>query len=190
MHIPPVQLQLALARAAPGTAAARAAAALAAEGLAQALQPGQPVAQQGQLGLQFALVGHGPAAEDFQNQHGAVHHLHPKGFGQVAQLAAGQLTVKNGGFRLQIVAVEGRLGQLALTQHGAGLGRGALLHQLSHRLHVVGLGQGAQLLHAPVRVKLAQVQPKQQHLFWGLLFRIQIQFAHNVPFPCRRAAAV
>ena len=57
---------------AAGTTAAAATAALAAQAFAHSLQAGQTVAQKRQLGLQLALVGHGAAAEDLQNEHGAV----------------------------------------------------------------------------------------------------------------------
>ena len=96
VDVPPVVFQLAFACAAPCTAAAATAAALAGQALAQTLQPGQPVAQHGQLGLHLTLIGYRPAAEDLQNQHGAVQHLHIQPLGQVADLAAGQLAVKDG----------------------------------------------------------------------------------------------
>ena len=71
-----VQLQLCLTGTAAGTAAAAAAAALTAQALAQTLQAGQLLAQGGKLGLQLALVGGGAGAENLQNQHRAVEHLH------------------------------------------------------------------------------------------------------------------
>ena len=42
---------------------------------AHALQAGQTVAQEGQLSLQLAFVGHGTAAEDLEDEHGAVDDL-------------------------------------------------------------------------------------------------------------------
>ena len=89
--------------AAASSAAAATAAALTAQAYAHALQAGQTVAQKRQLGLQLALVGHGAAAENFQNQHGAVNDLHAaQRRGDVADLAAGQLAVKHGTLGTQL----------------------------------------------------------------------------------------
>ena len=66
VHMAAVQLQLGLTSTAAGTAAAATAAALTAQRFAHALQAGQTVAQQRQFGLQFALVGHGAAAENLR----------------------------------------------------------------------------------------------------------------------------
>ena len=73
--MPAVVFQLAFAGAAPRAAAAGPAAALAGQAFAQAREAGQPVAQQGELGLQLALVCDRAAAEDLENEHGAVEHL-------------------------------------------------------------------------------------------------------------------
>ena len=100
VHMTAIQLQLGLTGTAAGTAAAATAAALTAQRFAHALQAGQTVAQHRQLGLQLALVGHGAAAENFQNQHGAVDDLQAaQRIGDVADLAAGQLAVKHSAFR-------------------------------------------------------------------------------------------
>ncbi len=94
-----------------------------AQALAHSLQAGQTVAQKRQLGLQLALVGHGTAAENFQNQHGAVNDLQAaEGRGDVADLAAGQLAVKHGTLGTQLRGGSGGLLQLAAAQHDAGLG--------------------------------------------------------------------
>ena len=161
--VPAVQLQLGLAGAAAGAGPAATAAALAAEHLAQALQPGHLVAQKRQLGLQFSLVGGGAGAEDLQDQHGAVNDLHLQGGAQIAQLAAGQLAVKNGGLGAGVQADQAGFGHLALAQHGGGLRRLAFLHHGGHRLHIVGLGQGGQLVQAAGGVKLSLVQRQQHH---------------------------
>ena len=169
MDVPAVVFQLAFARAAPGARAAATAAALAAQRLAQPLQPGQPVAQQGQLGLQLAFPGHGPAAEDLQDQHGPVQHLDAQGIAQVADLAAGELPVKHGSLGLQIHGVKPGLLQLAGAQHGAGFRGIPLLDDLCRHLHPVGLGQGGQLFQAPFHIILSQVQRQQKDPGKGLL---------------------
>ena len=158
-----VQLELCLTGAAAGTPAAPAAAALAAQGFAQPLQARQLIAQRGKLGLQLALVRRGACAENLQNQHRAVQHLDLQCRRQVADLAAGQLTVKDGGCRVHILADKPRLGDLALTQQRCGLGRRTLLHDLGHSVHAVGVGQRAQLIQAARHIVPALIQRQQHH---------------------------
>ena len=190
MDVAAVQLQLGLAGAAAGAGTAATAAALAAQAFAHALQPGQAVAQEGQLGLQLALVGHGPAAEDLQNQHGAVDHLDAHRRRDVPQLAAGQLAVKHGALGPQLLGGKARFFQFAAAQDGAGLGGGALLHHLAHRLHVVGLAQGGQLLQAALAVKGPLVQRQQQGGGGGRFHQNIVQFAQSVSFLACQASRV
>ena len=158
-----VQLQLCLTGAAAGTPAAPAAAALAAQGFAQPLQARQLIAQRGKLGLQLALIRRGAGTENLQNQHRAVQHLDLQCRRQVADLAAGQLAVKDRGCRVHILADQPRLGDLALAQQRCGLGRRALLHDLGHGVHAVGVGQRPQLVQAARHIVLSLVQRQQHH---------------------------
>ena len=159
MDVAAVQLQLGLTGTTAGTTAAAATAALAAQALAHSLQAGQTVAQKRQLGLQLALVGHGAAAEDLQNQHGAVNDLHAaQRRGDVADLAAGQLAVKHGTLGTQLRGGSSGLLQLAATQHDAGLGGLPLLGYGCHSLHVVGLAECSQLVQAALTVPKPLIQ--------------------------------
>ena len=163
-----VQLQLGLTGTAAGTAATATAAALAAQALAHALQAGQTVAQQSQFSLQFAFVGHGTAAEDLQNQHGAVDDFQPaQRSGDVADLAAGQFAVKDGAHGTQLLGGEMGFFQLAAAQHDTGLRGLALLGHFSHGLHVVGFAQGRQLGKAALAVPQALVQCQKDDLRRG-----------------------
>ena len=172
VQVAAVKFKLRLTGATAGTAAAPAAAALAAQRFAQALQAGQLVAQGRQLGLQLALVGGGTRAEDLQDQHRAVQHFHLQRSRQVADLAAGQLAIKNGRCGVQILAYQPCFGHFALTQQGSGFGGGALLHHLGHSVHAVGVGQRPQLVQAAGHIVLALVQGQQHNgqLFAVLLF--------------------
>ncbi len=159
MDVAAVQFQLGLTGTTAGTPAAAATAALAAQALAHALQAGQPVAQQGQLGLELALVGHGAAAEDLQDQHGAVDDFQPaQRGGDVADLAAGQFAVKHGALGSQLLSGEVGFLQFAAAQHDAGLRRLAPLGHLGHGLHVVGFAQGRKLGKAALTVPKALIQ--------------------------------
>ena len=166
-------------------------AALTAQAFAQPLQARQLVAQCGKLGLQLALVRGGAGTENFKDQHRAVQHLKLQRGGEVADLAAGQLAVKNRGGRVHILADKAGLGDLALTQHRGGLGRGALLYDLGHGVHAVGIGQCAQLVQTAGHIIAALIQRQQHHgqLFavGGLLGgRAKVKFccviAHNSSF--------
>ena len=183
VHMAAVQFQLGLTGTAAGTAAAATAAALTAQGLAHALQTGQAVAQQSQLGLQFALVGHRTAAEDLQNEHGAVDDLQPaQRGGDVADLAAGQLAVEHGAFGPQLLRGKAGFLQLTAAQHDAGLRGLALLADLRHGFHMVGLAQGGQLGQTALTVPQALVQ-RQQHHFGGRgLGQNIVKFAQNKSF--------
>ena len=84
-----------------------------------------------------------------------------------------------------------RLGDLALTQHRGGPGRGALLYDLGHGVHAVGIGQCAQLVQTAGHIIAALIQCQQHHgqLFavGGLLGgRAKVKFccviAHNSSF--------
>ena len=152
MDVATVQLQLGLTGTTAGTTAAAATAALAAQAFAHSLQAGQTVAQKRQLGLQLALVGHGAAAENLQNQHGAVNDLHAaQRRGDVADLAAGT-------FGTQLRGGSGGLLQLAAAQHDAGLGGLPLLGHGCHSLHVVGLAECGQLVQAALTVPKPLIQ--------------------------------
>ena len=178
-----VQFQLGLTGTAAGTAAAATAAALTAQRLAHALQAGQTVAQQRQFGLQLALVGHGAAAENFQDQHGAVDDFQPaQRVGDVADLAAGQFTVKHGAFRAQCLGGKGSLFQLAAAQHDAGLRGLALLGDLRHGLHVVGLAQGRKLCQTALTVPQPLIQCQQHHLCGRGLGQNIIKLAQSKSF--------
>ena len=151
-----VQFQLGLTGTTAGTAATATAAALTAQCLAHALQTGQTVAQKGQLGLQLAFVGDGAAAENFQNEHGAVDHFQPaQRIGDVADLAAGQFGGKAGFL------------QFAAAQHDAGLRGLALLGHLRHGFHVVSLTQGRKLCQTALAVPQALIQRQQNDLRRG-----------------------
>ena len=104
-------------------------------------------------GMGEALSRQGAAAEDLQDQHGAVDDFQPaQRVGDVADLAAGQLAVKHGAFRAQRLGGKGCLLQLAAAQHDAGLRGLALLGDLRHGLHVVGFAQSRQLGKAALAV--------------------------------------
>ena len=183
MHMAAVQLQLGLTGTAAGTAATATAAALTAQRLAHALQAGQTVAQQRQFGLQFALVGHGAAAENLQDQHGAVDDFQPaQRVGDVADLAAGQLAVKYGAFRAQRLGGKGSFFQLAAAQHDAGLRGLALLGDLRHGLHVVGLAQGRKLCQTALTVPQPLIQCQQHHLCGRGLGQNIIKLAQSKSF--------
>ena len=86
------------------------------------LQAGQTVAQEGQLGLQLAFVGHGTAAEDLEDEHGAVDDLEAaEGRGDVADPAAGQLTVEDGALDPSSAAAAAASSSLPLPSTDAGL---------------------------------------------------------------------
>ena len=153
---------------AAGTTAAATAAALTAQAFAHALQAGQTVAQEGQLGLQLAFVGHGTAAEDLEDEHGAVDDFEAaEGRGDVADLAAGQLTVEDGALGPQLCCGRSGFFQLAAAQHDAGLRGLALLGHLRHGLHVVGLAQGRKLCQTALTVPQALIQRQQNDLRRG-----------------------
>ena len=157
-----VQFQFGLTGTAAGTTAAATAAALTAQALAHTLQAGQAVAQQSQLGLQFPLVGHGAAAENFQDEHGAVNDFHAaQRCGDVADLAASQFAVKHGALRAQFGGRCRGLFQLAAAQHDAGLRRLAFLGHLGHGFHMVGFAQGRKFGQAPLTVPQALIQCQQ-----------------------------
>ena len=146
MDVAAVEFQLGLTGTAAGTAAATTAAALTTQAFAHALQPGQAIPQESQLSLQLTLVGDGTAAEDLEDQHGAVDDLHAaQRGGDVADLAAGQFAVKHGARGTQRLGGKVCLFQLAAAEDDAGLGGAALLGNLRDRLHVVGLAQGGKL---------------------------------------------
>ncbi len=147
--------------------------------MAQAGKPRQPVAQGGQLGLQLALVGGGTAGKDLQNQHGAVDDLHLQGLFQIADLAARQLAVKNGGLGAQILADQPGFSHPSLAQHSGHVDGVPLLQHLAHRLHAVGFGQSGQFLQAALGVVLAQVHSQQHHLYRGLHLLL---FGHRTKF--------
>ena len=178
-----IQLQLGLTGTAAGTAAAATAAALTAQRFAHALQAGQTVAQQRQLGLQLALVGHGAAAENFQNQHGAVDDLQAaQRIGDVADLAAGQLAVKHSAFRAQRLGGKGSFLQLAAAQHNAGLRGLAFLGDLCHGFHVVGLAQGRKLCQTALTVPQPLIQCQQHYLCGRGLGQNIIKLAQSKSF--------
>src|SRR5699024_11100646 len=138
------------------------------------------------FGLQFALVGGGPGAENFQDQQRAVQHFHLQRRRKVADLAAGQFAVKDGGGRLHVLADQPGFLHLAGAQQGGGFGRAAFLHHLCHGVHAVGFGQGAQFRQAAVHIIPALVKRQQHHrqrvalgTFLGCGAEIQFdRFAH------------
>ncbi len=168
-----VQFQLGFTGTAAGATAAATAAALTAQALAHALQAGQAVAQQGQLGLQLALVGHGAAAENLQDEHGAVDDFHAaQRCGDVADLASGQFTVKHGALGPQLCCGRSGFFQLAAAQHDAGLRRLALLGDFGHGLHVVGLTQRSQLGKAALAVPQALSRARRMTFVGGVSTKI------------------
>ena len=178
-----VQLQLGLTGTTACTTAAATTTALTAERLAHALQTGQAVAQKGQLGLQLALVGDGAAAENFQNEHGAVDHFQSaQRIGDVADLAAGQLAVKHGALGTQGLGSKAGFFQLAAAQHDAGFRGLALLGHLCHGLHVVGFAQGRKLCQAAVTIPQALIQCQQDDLRRGCFHQNIVKFAQNKSF--------
>ena len=163
-----VEFQLGFTGTTARTTAATTTAALTAQALAHALQTGQTIPQQCQLGLQFALVGDGTAPENFEDQHGAVDDLHAaQRGGDVANLASGQLSIKDSALRSQILGGEVGFLQLAAAEDDAGLGRGTLLRHLRHGLHVVGLAQGGKLRKAALAVPKPLVEGEKNHLRRG-----------------------
>ena len=133
--------------------------------------------------LQLALVGHGAAAEDLQDQHGAVDDFQPaQRGGDVADLAAGQLAVEHGTFGPQLLRGKAGFLQLTAAQHDAGLRGLALLADLRHGFHMVGLAQGGQLGQTALTIPQALVQ-RQQHHFGGRgLGQNIVKFAQNKSF--------
>ena len=159
------------------------AAALTAQAFAHSLQAGQTVAQKGQFGLQLALVGDGAAAENFKDQHGAVDHFQSaQRIGDVADLAAGQFTVKYGAFRAQRFGGKGCFLQLAAAQHDAGLRGLALLGHLCHGFHVVCFAQGGKLCKAALAVPQALIQRQQNDLRRGCFYQNIVKFAQSKSF--------
>ena len=164
-------------------ATAAATAALTAERFAHALQAGQTVAQKRQLGLQLAFVGHGAAAEDLEDEHGAVDDFEAaEGRGDVADLAAGQFTVKYGAFCTQTFGGKAGFLQFAAAQHDAGLRGLAFLGDLCHGFHVVGLAQGRKLCQTALTVPQALIQCQQNDLRRGCFHQNIVKFAQNKSF--------
>ena len=90
-----------------------------------------------------------------------------------ADLAAGQLAVKDGGCRVHILADKPRLGDLALTQQRCGLGRRTLLHDLGHRTRSPDI---CRLAVAAYRNQQKIVTENRQPLYWA---RIQQKIAET-----------
>ena len=183
MNMTAVQFQFGLTGTTARTAAATAAATLTAQALAHALQAGQAVAQEGQLGLQFAFVGDGTAPEDLQNQHSAVDDLHAtQRGGDVPDLASGQLAVKDGTFRTQILSSEMCFFQLAAAEDDAGLRRGTLLRHLRHSFHVVGFAQSGKLGEAAFAVPKPLIEGQQNDFCRGSFYQNIVKFAQSRSF--------
>ena len=84
----------------------------------------------------------------------------PRARGDVADLAAGQLTVEDGALGPQLCCGSSGFFQLAAAQHDAGLRGLALLGDFGHGFHVVGLAQRSQLGKAALAVPQALVEAR------------------------------
>ena len=139
---PAVDLELGLAAAEPGADAAG----LLAEALALAPQPGQAVAEQGQLHLRLSLLAVGVLGEDVEDHRGAVDGGAAQDLLQVAALGRRQLLVEDDRVGVDLVRDLPQLLGLALAYERGCVGA---LPPLEDALDLVGAGgvdQGRQLV--------------------------------------------
>jgi hypothetical protein len=108
-------------------------------------QPRQQVAQLGQLDLELALVGAGPAAEDVQDDLGPVDDPHPQCLLQVAALARAQPDVEDDQVGALVLGQPTDLLDLALADVGLGIDRGPDLEDLVQDLGAGGPNQAFEL---------------------------------------------
>jgi hypothetical protein len=149
----PVELDLGLAGAAGGDAAARAAAHLAGQRLAPAAQPGQHVLHLGERDLRLALAGLGVLGEDVQDQRGPVHDLDLDHLFEVGQLGRGELAVADHRVRAGLHDDVAQLLGLAGADVGGGVGPVPALDQRVQDHRARGLGQGGQLAQGCLGVR-------------------------------------
>jgi hypothetical protein len=91
-------------------------------------QPGQPVAQDGQLDLCLAFGAAGVLGEDVEDDGSAVDRRPPEELLEVAMLGRAQLVVEDDGVGIEAAAQRGDLLRLALADEGGRVGRIATLH--------------------------------------------------------------
>ena len=141
------------------------------EVLAAARQPGQTVAQLGQLHLEPSFAAPGPGRKDVQDQHGAVHHCHAGDIADVPGLAAGEFAVKDEHIRLQPFQILGEFPEPSRAHHGGGIGGGTLLNGGGSHLHPGGAGQFLQLQQGGFSVIFAGVHRHQNGTgeFFGIV---------------------
>ena len=147
-----------------------------------------------QLHLELSLGGHGVLGEDVEDQLRAVDDAHAELVLEPALLARVEVVVDDD--RLGLLLLDGRLhlGELALADERARIGRGAMLDDLAHRLDARGaheLGDLVQLVGGiGARRDHDDAEPA---LGLGSRHEIRLGFRHPtwiMPAPARYAAAV
>ncbi len=141
LRLPPVSLELRLAR----TAQADATSSLPGKVRPHPGQSGQPVLQLRQLDLQAALVRLRPAREDVEDQRRPVDDLHLQLALEVSLLGGRQLAIDHHQRVLQRLLKLLDFLDLALADVGGGVRRAQLLRRRSDHLDVNGLGQPGKL---------------------------------------------
>ena len=172
---PPIHLELGLARAARADAAAEPR-----QRGAGADQPRQQVFQLGQLDLQLALAGAGPAGEDVEDQLGAIDHLAGDQILQLAQLGRRQLVVDDHDVDRGLGAGQRQRLRLAAADEGGRVGGGALLQRAYDRGGAGGVRQPFELVEGLFGVDPAHVagdEPDESRA----LERGEPTFAHDLP---------
>ena len=150
---PPVDLELGLAGATgadAGTARRRHAAGLLGQRLAPAPQPGQPVAQEGELYLGLALLAVGVLGEDVEDHRGAVDRRAPQQLLEVELLGRRELVVEHHGVA---VGGDGQLPQLlglALADVGGRVGCLATLRDAPDLVGPRGVDEQAELVEGSI----------------------------------------
>ena len=89
---------------------------------------GQPVAQQGQLDLGFALLAVGVLPEDVEDDGGAVDGRASQQLLQIELLGGGELVVEHDGVHVQLLGQLADLGDLPAAEVGGRIGRHPALH--------------------------------------------------------------
>jgi hypothetical protein len=104
------------------------------------------VVEAGQLDLETALLGAGAAAEDLQDQAGAVDDLALPGFFQIALLNRCQGVVDDGGLRLRGADQGGEFLDLAGAEQGRGRGLAQANDLLGADVEVQRAGEAGRLV--------------------------------------------
>ncbi len=119
---------------------------------APAPQPGQPVAEQGQLDLGPAFGGAGVLGEDVEDHRGAVDGRATQDLLEVALLGRREVVVEDHGVGIDGQAHRQQLLGLAPTQVGGRVGRGPALHDPLHHVGAGRVHQQGQLVQAGLGV--------------------------------------